>query len=761
MSLLLFIVIMGVSSFSIAQTSPTAPAPVSSNNVDFSTGDATDVSIGVLQAILGDWKSTTPDPTIGTLFKTFNLGVLVFAAALFMYLSVVGVIHSAEDGEVLGRNWGSVFVPLRIAGGMSLLFPLANGYSTVQIIVLWLATSGIGFANWVTVATIDSFVSSQGTAISIQLIDRNALNETMKSILKAEVCVADHNQSMHDTDSLINVGRTWFSGPMLEHGQGPNTYGRLFWGVDPLSGALGNGIISTTAGDVCGSITIPNYSGTFGAGSSGALSDTSAVVYDWLSGVWSGDELNESNITLRDAHFTAIYNASNELRKSAQDFTSRDPNVIKPTSDQLANATLTAGVNYRNFIASTMNTPGAIPSTTVMANKITEGVKTAGWSTLGTFFYQYARIGSELSKMTSYAPKILPPAGVPTESDKLMELAVSAAINKGTPNPATVDAMNNAGNAQGGIVGGLVSGTNTVTNTATRWTGETFGIDPKNKVNALMQLKNVGDNILSAAEALYIAEKSTDLVQKIPGGGTVVKLATSAAGALFDKLKGAFLDDAKGVMKYVGFMSVFALLGFAMMLAFWVPMSPFILWLGAVCGWFIAVIEMVVAAPLWAAAHLHPEGEGMASKYGANGYMIVLEVFAKPVLLVIGFFIAAKFTDVFLRFASALFFNNMATVNADSVAGIITALAFLFMYVSFCVVIVARCFSLIHVIPNSVLRWVGGGGDMFNQDVTGEMGSKIAHTMEHAMTPLRQGGMLGAAKGVTKGLIDDARKGDK
>jgi hypothetical protein len=37
----------------------------------------------------------------------------------------------------------------------------------------------------------------------------------------------------------------------------------------------------------------------------------------------------------------------------------------------------------------------------------------------------------------------------------------------------------------------------------------------------------------------------------------------------------------------------------------------------------------------------------MASKYGANGWMIILEVFAKPVLMVVGFFVASRVLDPF------------------------------------------------------------------------------------------------------------------
>lgn len=762
---------------SYAQSVPstTTTSNCSPSSVNFNCGLDTDVSKGVLQAIIGDWNKAAPDPTMGALFKYFNLGVLVFGACLFMYVSVVGTMKSAEDGEVLGRNWGSVFVPIRVAGGMALLFPLANGLSGVQILVLWLATNGIGFANYVTVHTVDDFAKSQGSVIVTQMMDRKSLHETMKTIIQAEVCVAELNQNVRNENLGFNADGKSFGGPFVEKGDGvSNSYGRITWGEPP--DVFGDAVTNDPMGDnpvligggaianqlnvnECGSITIPNFNAPFGGGS-GGLSDGLSAAYAVASGAFSGYDIISANTQLRLAHFRAITRSAQALRPYAQAFVSTDPNIKKPTPNNLAEIVAQESLKYQLYIEGEMNTNGMIPSTDSIMKPMLDGVKKAGWANLGTFFYQFARINTELSKMTRYVPKIGHPKGIESEQSIAMTDALKSAIEKGTPNPATVEEINNAGRAQGGIIGGATSASNSLTNNATRWMGEAFGVDPNNKTNAMMQLKNVGDNILTAAEVLYIA--------KLAASATPIGKAAEIGGSatkMFGPISQAIADDTWSVMKFVGFFAVFALLTFGMVLAFWVPMTPFILWLGAVCGWLIAVLEMVVAAPLWAAAHLHPEGEGMASKYGANGYMIIMEVFAKPVLMVIGFFIASKFVDVFLRFASGLFFNNMATVNGDSLSGIVTFLAFMFMYVSFCVTMVNRCFTLIHVIPNSVLRWVGANGrDEFTQvgDISQQMHGDMKHTMDNALSPLRQGAnMKKAADEMKKNGGDRIINGDK
>lgn len=719
------------------------------NSVNFTASDK-DVSIGLLQAVLGNWKDSAPDPTMGALFKAFNLGVLVFGSMLFLYVSTVGILHSAEDGAVLGKRWGSMFVPLRMAGGMALLFPMANGYSAVQIIVLWLATNGVGFANWTMEQTLDSFVKNQGTAVTLQLVDASALADTMTNVLQAEACVAEHNWQLRDPANPSGI--TAFGGPTIEEGTGNNTYGKVSWGLLPGAPAA---LTSGFGAEDCGAIEIPNFNSFLGAGNGdGGVAQAASNMVSGFSRMFKGANLNDANVAVRKAHFAALDAAADKLRPLAVSMVKGENAAGSATT--LAAQVGIAALEYRANIAARLNQPGVLPSTTEMARLMQQGIKDNGWSTLGTWFYQYARIGSALSTMTSYAPEMTRPAKA-GETDQAIQDALAGALSQSAANPATVVQIkgNNAfskdsfsaGSSEGGVEGWMVGATNSAANTSARFLGETFGVDSSNKLNAVMQLKNVGDNILSAAQVLYVGKQVYDAGKAVASKTAVGAVVGTATGNSVKKFMGAlgseFATDTWGLMKFIGLFAAFAMLGFGMTLAFWVPMAPFVLWLGAVTGWVIAVLEMVCAAPLWAAAHLHPEGEGMASKYGASGYMIIIEVFAKPVLMVVGFFVAARFVDPFLRFASGMFFNNMATINGDSITGILTTIAFVFIYVGFCVTLVQRSFTLIHVIPNSVLRWIGAGGDRFTNvaDISDDMGRSV-----------------GGYFGVMKGIVDKGGK---
>lgn len=740
-------------------------ATPNSSAVSF-TAPSTDVSIGLLQAILGDWTSSVMDPTLGALFKAYNQAVLVFGGFLFLYAVTVGTLASAEDGEALGKRWSSAFVPLRVAGGILALFPMANGFSLVQIFVLWLATAGVGGADWLASTTINNFVANEPTIVASSLVKRDALAGTITEILRAETCVAEHNRNLSANGDTTGT----FTGPTIIQGIGSNTYARISWGPTPPSNYAGvDGVLSggstadgTPTGlassedlsaNACGSIEVPNYSAVAGMGN--GASGTSNVIShlsNFFSGVGHGVDLNNANIALRNAHFSAIATAAADLRPIAQAFVAGSANPQISVAGVGASNSLAVQIagevsKYQASIAHAMSAPNVLPTSGAMSTAITSSVNQNGWAVLGTFFYQYARIGSELSKMTSYKPNVkFPTEGGSASAD--MEANIIAALKQSAANPLVATQIQTAGSANGGI-NGLLSGAGL--GSTSQYLGEAFGVDSNNPENAIIQLKNVGDNILSAAEVMYVGKKVFDASEAV--GGAMFP-ETKAAGFLVKIFKGTS-DDAFSLASFVFIFGAFTMLGFGMTLAFWIPMSPFILWLGAICGWVIAVLEMVVAAPLWAAAHIHPEGEMMSSKYGANGYMIVLEVFAKPILCVIGFFIAAQFVDPFLRFSSILFFNSMTTVNADSFVGLLTSVAFIFMYVGFCVALVNRCFTLIHVIPNSVLRWVGGGGDRFTDvaNIASELEGKSQGGFRAVKDTLVQSGEASAVAKKAKQII--------
>ena len=758
-------------SFGPAYGQSTTPNP---SDISFKPLD-NDVSIKLLKNILGDWTSNTPDPTLGSLFQCLNLAIIAFAVCMFIYFGVAALIASAEDGEIFGRKWGSIWVPVRLTLGMGLLFPMANGLSGVQALVLWMATSGVGVADWATNSTVQNFVKNQGSIVSAQLVDAKSLATLMTSIMQANVCIAEGN---HALQGSIPDGVSAYGGPFIDAGTGTNSYGKATFGLNTSLDTSSwtpaqKGLLSNIPEDACGSIEIPNFHSVMGIGNNSGGIASSAI--SWTSGVIRGTDLGNANTAIRQAHFKAITQAAIDLMPAAQSFVDGQ-NIADQTG---AKRTLAAQIaseakTYQDSIAKAMSN-GAMPTTNDMTQAVIDSVSNNGWAALGTFFYQYARINSELSKMTSYSPKISKrkvPDSASNQVEQSMNTALNAAISQSASSQTTlaqiqtVYAGQSGGN--GGLVGSAIDGANSLSNWGSQNIGELFGVDASNKVDSLVQLKHVGDNIISATEVIYLAKSGFSAAAAVaaPEAAVIEPIAaiipSGGLKAFIGKLASLISGDAWDLAKFVGLFAAFAMIGFGMTLAYWLPMAPFILWLGGVAGWLISVIEMVVAAPLWAAAHMHPEGDGLSSNYGKNGYMIIIEVAAKPLLCVAGFFLASRFLDPFLKFASSMFFSSMTTINADNFSGIVTCVAFVFIYVSFCVALVNRAFTLIHVIPDSVLHWVGSQGSRFADHSLGrELEGGAKGGFEYAKSVVGQGGKANLSNNIIQGAMTKGEKGEK
>ncbi len=120
---------------------------------DPAAGSCTDVSVGILQWIFGPvveklTQGASPDAVdasvsvMASIFSVFNSGLLVVASLIVSYVAVMGVTNTANEGEAMGRNWSSLWTPMRIVSGGSVLLPTTSGYSFIQLIVMMFALWG-------------------------------------------------------------------------------------------------------------------------------------------------------------------------------------------------------------------------------------------------------------------------------------------------------------------------------------------------------------------------------------------------------------------------------------------------------------------------------------------------------------------------------------------------------------------------------------------------------------------------------------------
>ena len=143
-------------------------------------------------------------------------------------------------------------------------------------------------------------------------------------------------------------------------------------------------------------------------------------------------------------------------------------------------------------------------------------------------------------------------------------------------------------------------------------------------------------------------------------------------------------------------------------LGLYIPLIPYLVFTFAALSWMILVIESLLGASLIALSLVVPSEDELGK--AGHAMVILLGLFLRPALMIVGFVFAAQLLQVAVDMINAGFWNTliMNTGGAANI-GVFGMVAVLFIYVGIITGVVHEAFSLIYVLPNKVLRWMGGG----------------------------------------------------
>ena len=181
-----------------------------------------------------------------------------------------------------------------------------------------------------------------------------------------------------------------------------------------------------------------------------------------------------------------------------------------------------------------------------------------------------------------------------------------------------------------------------------------------------------------------------------------------------------------GIMLSIGFST-----------AYYVPILPYMIFTFGTIAWLMAVIEAMVAAPIVALGVTHPEGHDAFGK-GEQAIMILLNVFLRPSMMIIGYIAAIAVAYVSVWIINAGFDNAIGfmqgskefgthgyqvSTNGGSIsggyvgwAGIYAYFFSILIYTTLYITVVQKAFTLISVLPDKVLRWIGGQPESYGSD---------------------------------------------
>ena len=154
---------------------------------------------------------------------------------------------------------------------------------------------------------------------------------------------------------------------------------------------------------------------------------------------------------------------------------------------------------------------------------------------------------------------------------------------------------------------------------------------------------------------------------------------------------------------------IYSVLGFTM--GVYLANLPAIVFVFAAVGFFMYVIEAMIASALVALGLTHPEGHDLLGK-AEQSVMLLLAAFIRPAAIIIGLIFSMTLMIPAFRLLNFTFIGLISGYfdffdDSGSIVPLIGAVGIAFLYVYMSMTVINNCISLIYQIPDRLLRWLG------------------------------------------------------
>lgn len=607
--------------------------------------------------------------------------VLFFLAGLGLAFGVVsGIVSSAYTGKVLGDKWHQIWVPLRIVLGLGLLAPLPEtGFSSVHYLLRDFVAKGGINLADATGNTFIAVVAGDG----VPIVPLSLTGSTVAmAILRHEVCAAVYNQA---------GTRFGWTAPLPvpagdEAGLGVIGDKRNVWSYGPTCGHF--------------SFSLPDGRDNFSTKRREAVAELisafrpEAQRYAKLAAETTG-------ISSADGMTAAISNLA-----------------LSPTLVQDIRA---SGSAFDRTIADAARAEVATLDTD-SRSKLVAAAQQQGFLAMGLYWRNLAQI-SELTtsltneRMEDTAPRVDDDFGSAIDrAFSILALQVSGEAERVNLN---ANDFASAGDESADFLTKLLA---PVARSMAEWSA-TSGADED--ADAMQGLISSGHAMIAAGWAAIAA------------GGTLMVASSnwfsSAVGA-----GGAadwFMDWSKWV---IGGLMILGSLR-----AYVIPMMPFVFMFMAGMATLAAIMEAMIALPLWCMRWLRMDNGGdFAGESVRMGLLLIVNIALRPVLAVLALCAAYPVFNVTLGTLDRLWPMAFLGQTGGHVVGLVGFVVMTAMHMYLVWYACVKGFGQIWSLPDRVLAWAGQPGSGGEASMTsGAMGGMIAIAGRGGM-PKLSGGMI-------------------
>jgi len=757
------------------------------------SGSCPDVSVNILQSIFGDvitnlalGKDTSSitaaggTSVIASMMAYFNSGVLTVAALIVSFVAVVGVINTANDGEAFGKNWSSLWTPMRIVSGAAVLLPTSSGYSFIQLFVMMISLWGIGFANGLfkigveegikggALASVQKQIGLGSTATSNKDFPLYNVRDFAAKYAESAYCAQAVNKIyLAGSVAGLNVPNVQkIDSPDISVQEDGFKKTETYQFKDRSDFPLGGGE------PVCGTVDIYTYTvgGGTKAGTTLDLSDVLSIATpadlvnlpDTIIKVaaYDQDAIIANNLAiskLRDAVLDSKKLAVTKLMANIDGWVADWPSdVNQDWTDKVSVSQFNAYVDIAQQqilkdLSKQMETDQTLQQ--VMA-KYNEDITGDGWAMAGGYYQRLSGIREEMRKIYAEPPgQVTQPTMNKLPDDSKGDLVrasygmATAILQKAldSPNyqtPKTATSITDPLNAKTLLPAPTLAGMKEISidgigrraeKAMGDWTGylmkkttdSWLGLD--GNADAIGRIKATGDSMARAEATLAVFDFTVDTIASggraaaafIPGN-LAWQLSTAARDFLIRDLLAPLAKVRLWLSRGSFYFGTF------------LPSLPYTIFIIAVVGWFLAVLQTVFAAPLWAVMHMSPERTFIGGQ--TQGYLMLLSLFMRPALIIIALFAAMAIANPVLLYVSKAFWA-MRTANVTSseasvgwFAQFFTWKNWVFMYGLLMLPVTYMIFGLTQALPDAILTWIGAGIKPLGEtQATGEMRQGLQH----------------------------------
>lgn len=683
----------------------------------------TDLSVEYLGMIFGGnigsinlGVGTLNNPFFGQLFQVFNGVILAVATFILTYVGTVSIIHTAHEGEVMGKKWSSIWIPLRSAAGLLLMAPVpGSGYSLLQVTVMWVIINGIGAADKIWNLIVDNLAQGispgQVKALDSRGVDdlKRLANSLGPDILNSLVClkVVENNT---DNNFLQQTGRVL--GANFVDDPNSSNSGNLFFGVVDT-----NKPDDTTNQSICGKIKI-----------------SVTVNSSDLDPSVSSEQLNTVNAMVYEIKKQALSSMVNYIKPVANDIVTNIENLKKnnkpaalPTNLQEGllyssvgiYASLLSGITKQNVLVQLglATTAKAEGISDLVSNNIST-VKSQGWITAGSFYFMLSKgstqniLSTATEKLTDTLPNLQNTSLKSTSVNTLHQIfqTYSNILNNSpniniikslfnNPTPATqgaksfhflntldlaVIAIPGVGPLGAAIIAGVQGVAEVMMNSLVHIDG-----DP------LLEHARLGRTLMFDCEWILLG---------IIGGFIGIAIAFAWVGCMTPSTTAVATVVTMFGVPLMGITIALWVIGAS--LGVYSPMIPYMMFTITALSWIMLVIESIIAAPIVAMGLIMPAQEELGALHAALG--IIANIFLRPTLMLIGLIMSVKMFTVMVKLLSFGFLTALEVViQEESGATLFSCIPVSALYVGLMLALENKCFTLIYQVPDKILRWIG------------------------------------------------------